>query len=147
MQIDPDPPLPLDGMLCFALYSAAHAVQQLYKPVLDEMGLTYPQFLVMTALWERDGRTVSSLGQALRLESNTLTPLLKRMEAAGLVSRARDPQDERQVRITLSERGRALAARAGDPARCLMERSGLDAEALAGLRAQVAAFEAVLRRG
>ncbi|MEI4488102.1 MarR family transcriptional regulator [Frigidibacter sp. MR17.14] len=137
---------PLDGMLCFALYSAAHAVQHLYKPVLDEMGLTYPQFLVLTALWERDGRTVSDLGQAMRLESNTLTPLLKRMEAAGLLTRARDPEDERQVRITLSDKGRALYHKAGAMARCVLEQSQMPPADLLALKDGVQAFDAAIRK-
>ncbi|MDQ1081064.1 MarR family winged helix-turn-helix transcriptional regulator [Pseudoroseomonas cervicalis] len=98
----------LDRMLCFAIHSTAHAIQRAYKPFLDRLGLTYPQYLVMVVLWEQDSRTVGSIGEKLFLDSSTLTPLLKRLEAAGLVSRARDPQDERQVRIQLTEAGRAL---------------------------------------
>src|SRR5437660_7848686 len=85
--------LALDNQLCFALYSASLAMTKLYKPLLDEVGLTYPQYLVMLALWERDGVTVSDLGERLSLDSGTLTPLLKRLEAGGLVARLRDTQD------------------------------------------------------
>src|SRR5438132_13989272 len=93
--LHPDQLLRLDNQLCFALYSASLAMTKLYKPLLDELGLTYPQYLAMLVLWERDGVTVSQLGERLSLDSGTLTPLLKRLEAAGLVARIRDVQDER----------------------------------------------------
>src|SRR5436190_2142305 len=105
---DPDQALLLDNQLCFALYSASLAMTKLYKPLLDELGLTYPQYLAMLALWEQDGLMVSELGKRLRLDSGTLTPLLKRMEAAGLVARTRDAQDERRVHISLTASGRRL---------------------------------------
>ncbi len=95
-------------MLCFAIYSAGHALNRAYKPLLDPMGLTYPQYLVLLLLWETDDLTAKELGRRLFLDSGTLTPLLKRLERAGLVRRARDPQDERQVRVRLTERGRDL---------------------------------------
>ena len=101
----------LDNQLCFALYSASLAMTKLYKPWLDELGLTYPQYLVMLVLWERDGLAVGELGERLRLDSGTLTPLLKRLEAAGLVSRLRATHDERRVHITLTPAGRKLRAR------------------------------------
>lgn len=107
-----DPMLLLDNQLCFAIYSAGLAFNRLYKPLLDAMGLTYPQYLVMLALWEKDGQTVGALGDRLFLESSTLTPLLKRLETAGYVTRRRNPEDERQVRIHLTEAGRALQQRA-----------------------------------
>src|SRR5256885_12152698 len=96
--LHPDQLLRLDNQLCFALYSASLAMTKLYKPLLDELGLTYPQYLVMLALWEQDGLAVSGLGERLSLDSGTLTPLLKRLEAAGLISRLRDVEDERRVR-------------------------------------------------
>ncbi|MBO1073327.1 MarR family winged helix-turn-helix transcriptional regulator [Roseomonas marmotae] len=102
----------LDDLLCFAIHSTAHAIQRAQKPILDKLGLTYPQYLVMLLLWARDGRTVGALGEKLFLESSTLTPLLKRLETAGLVQRARDAADERQVRVTLTEEGRQLYAKA-----------------------------------
>lgn len=108
----PDAALLLDNQLCFALYSASLAMTKLYKPLLDEIGLTYPQYLVMLALWEREGVMVSELGQRLSLDSGTLTPLLKRLEAAGLVTRLRDVQDERRVHVHLTAAGRKLKARA-----------------------------------
>src|SRR5258707_15515449 len=91
-------PQRLDNQICFAVYSTAHALNRVYKPLLDPLGLTYPQYLVMLVLWEVDGLTVKQIGQRLRLDSGTLTPLLKRLQAAGLVRRERDASDERQVR-------------------------------------------------
>lgn len=107
-----DTALLLDNQLCFALYSTSLAMTKLYKPLLAEMGLTYPQYLVMLALWERDDVTVSKLGERLFLDSGTLTPLLKRMEAAGLLQRRRSGQDERRVLVTLTPTGRALKTKA-----------------------------------
>jgi MarR family transcriptional regulator, organic hydroperoxide resistance regulator len=104
----PAPGLDLDDLLCFALHSAAQAAVRANKPMLDALGLTYPQFLAMAALWAGDGQTVGGLGAKLFLESSTLTPLLKRLEAAGLVERARCAEDERQVRVRLTGKGRAL---------------------------------------
>jgi DNA-binding MarR family transcriptional regulator len=104
--------LKLDHQLCFALYSASLAMTKLYKPLLDPLGLTYPQYLAMLVLWEGDGIAVSELGQRLQLDSGTLTPLLKRLEASGLVQRLRDSADERRVLLRLTAAGRALKSRA-----------------------------------
>lgn len=104
--------LALDAQLCFALYSASLAMTKLYKPLLEPLGLTYPQYLVMLVLWEADGQPVSAIGERLTLDSGTLTPLLKRLEAAGLVQRLRDAADERRVLIQLTAEGRALKAKA-----------------------------------
>lgn len=104
--------LKIDNFICFALYSAGHAMTRLYKPLLDPLGLTYPQFLVMVALWEKDDQTVGDIGDMLLLESSTLTPLLKRLEAAQLIRRTRDREDERVVRIQLTPEGRALKEKA-----------------------------------
>ncbi|WP_340109571.1 MarR family transcriptional regulator [Pikeienuella sp. HZG-20] len=121
--------------LCFSIYAAHHAFNRAYAPLLEEMGLTYPQYLVLAALWTRDRRRVGEIGRALRLESNTLTPLLKRLEAAGLIRRERDPIDERAVIAALTPAGAALEATArGAPAR-LLGCAGLtpeEAERLAG---------------
>lgn len=106
------PDLVLDEFLCFAVYSLGHAFNRAYKPLLEALGLTYPQYVAMVVLWERDDRTVSELGDKLHLDSGTLTPLLKRLEAAGLVQRARDSEDERQVRIRLTRAGLALKEKA-----------------------------------
>ena len=105
-----NPALQLDNQLCFALYSASLAMTKLYKPLLDPLGLTYPQYLVMLVLWEHETLSVSDLGERLFLDSGTLTPLLKRMEAADLVQRTRSARDERRVDITLTPAGRKLKA-------------------------------------
>jgi DNA-binding MarR family transcriptional regulator len=98
----------LSDFLCFAVYSANLAFGKAYKPILEELGLTYTQYITIIALWEEDNQTVSSLGEKLFLESNTLTPILKKLEAAGYVERQRDPEDERQVRVGLTKSGRRL---------------------------------------
>jgi DNA-binding MarR family transcriptional regulator len=109
--------LELDRQLCFSLYSTSLAMTRVYKPHLDALGLTYPQYLVMLALWQHDGLAVGELGQRLCLDSGTLTPLLKRLEAAGLVQRRRSATDERRVEVSLTDEGRALRASArGVPA-------------------------------
>lgn len=107
-----DWPLMLDNQICFAVYSTAHAFNRVYKPLLHKLGLTYPQYLVMLALWERDGVPVKDIGERLILDSGTLTPLLKRLEAAGLVKRTRSTEDERQVLIALTPQGQALKEKA-----------------------------------
>lgn len=104
--------LALDMQLCFALYSASLAMTKIYKPLLAPLGLTYPQYLVMLVLWEQDGQPVSAIGERLTLDSGTLTPLLKRLEAAGLVQRLRDAADERRVLVQLTAQGRAMKAQA-----------------------------------
>jgi MarR family transcriptional regulator, organic hydroperoxide resistance regulator len=115
-----DPALLLDNQLCFALYSASLAMTKLYKPLLTELGLTYPQYLAMLVLWERDGLMVSELGERLFLDSGTLTPLLKRLEAAGLVARIRALDDERRVHVMLTAAGRKLKARAAKVPACIV---------------------------
>ena len=105
-------PLKLDSMLCFAAYAAGHAFTRFYKPRLDAIGLTYPQYLAFLVLWEADGITVKGLGDRLFLDSGTITPLIKRLEARGLLRRQRDEADERLVRIFLTEEGRGLRAKA-----------------------------------
>lgn len=141
------PALPVAEMICFSLYSATHAMQHAYKPLLEALGLTYPQYLVMVALWAEDGQTVGQLGQALQLESNTLTPLLKRMQAQGLVMRARDARDERQVRVSLTQAGRDMQERAAAIPGCILERSGMTLAALTALRDQVNTLRDQLRAG
>ncbi len=140
-------PLSLDAQLCFLLYSSTHAMVKVYKPVLDSLGLTYPQYLVMLLLWESEGWTVNALGDRLGLDSGTLTPLLRRMEAKCLVQRARDVQDERRVRVALSADGLALKAKAGvvpDTMRCAL---GLDDAELVKLRATLADLNRRLSQG
>ena len=123
----------LDSQLCFSLYSASLAMTKLYKPLLAALDLTYPQYLVLLLLWERDGVSVSALGERLFLDSGTLTPLLKRMEAAGWLLRQRAQDDERRVLIALTPAGRALQARAAHVPGCVLARSGLSLAALRAL--------------
>ena len=104
--------LRLDRQVCFPLYAASNLITRLYRPLLDQLGLTYPQYLVMMVLWETASCTVGEVGRQLHLDTGTLTPLLKRMEAAGLVVRQRDPADERRVLVTLTADGDALRQRA-----------------------------------
>jgi DNA-binding MarR family transcriptional regulator len=130
-------PLPLDDQLCFSLYAASMAIQRVYKPLLDELGITYPQYLVLHALWERDGRTVGAIAQRLALESSTVTPLVKRLEAAKFVTRQRNPEDEREVRVRLAERGRALRRRCGCLAEALIARSNMKPEQLGALNHKI----------
>ncbi|MDE1950141.1 MAG: MarR family transcriptional regulator [Burkholderiales bacterium] len=127
----------LDRQLCFALYSASLAMTRFYKPLLDPLGLTYPQYLVMLVLWEGDAIGVGQLGERLRLDSGTLTPLLKRLEGAGLVQRRRDPGDERRVSVALSPAGRALKARAQGIPEQIACSSGCSLEELAALTARL----------
>ena len=108
-----------------------------YRPLLGDLGLTYPQLLVLVELWAEDGQPVSGIGEALALESNTLTPLLRRMEEAGLVSRRRDVEDERVVRIHLTDKGRGVQAEADRIAACVFEATGMEADELTALRDQV----------
>jgi DNA-binding MarR family transcriptional regulator len=130
--------LALDNQFCFALYSASHAMTKTYKPMLDRLGLTYPQYLVMLVLWEQDAILVKEIGARLFLDSGTLTPLLKRLEANGLVSRNRDPHDERQVRIVLSPQGRALRTLAETIPEQVLCASGQQIGSLARMRGELA---------
>lgn len=136
--------LRLDQQLCFALYSASLAMTKVYKPLLAPLGLTYPQYLVMLLLWEQDDRTVNELGLALHLDSGTLTPLLKRLETQGLLTRHRDTLDERRVRVTLSPAGRALEQRALAAPKNMACQLQLDAGEIAALRTELHALRARL---
>ena len=136
--------LALDQQVCFALYTASRAVTARYRPLLDELGITYPQYLVLLVLWERDARTVKELGAALRLDSSTLSPLLKRLEAAGLVARARRSDDERSVTVRLTGTGSALRERArAVPARLVCD-GGLGIGELDALRETLVRLTAAL---
>lgn len=126
--------LPPPQMLCFALYSAGHAMQAAYKPLLEPLGLTYPQYLALAALWAKNGQTVGQIGNTLLLDSNTLTPLLKRLEQGGWITRQRDTDDERQVRISLTDAGRTLQGEAAKVPLCFLDQTGLSAEHAAALR-------------
>lgn len=130
-------PPALDDQLCYAIYSAGMAIQRAYKPLLDELGLTYPQYLVLNALWERDQQTVGALAERLMLESSTVTPLLKRLEAAGFVRRTRNPENERQVIVALTAQGKAMQDRAGCLGDTLLAASTQTPEALGALNADV----------
>ena len=127
--------LKLDNQLCFALYSASLAMTKTYKPFLETLGLTYPQYLVMLILWEKDDVLVKDLGERLYLDSGTLTPLLKRMETSGLLERKRDAEDERQVRITLTRNGRALKRKAQEIPMQILCASGSTPQVFTELRA------------
>ena len=134
----------LDEQLCFALYSASLAMTKAYRPLLDALGLTYPQYLVMMVLWERDGASVSEVGERLHLDSGTLTPLLKRLEAAGLLCRERSAQDERRVELRLTAAGRALCTRAGElPAR-MARLTGCSIDELSRLRRRLDALRTTI---
>lgn len=133
-----DDPLLLDNQFCFALYSASLAMTKTYKPLLDALNLTYPQYLVMMVLWQQDDILVKDIGQRLFLDSGTLTPLLKRLEASSLITRTRDGDDERQVRIALTGNGRALRESARGIPEQILCASGLDAPALHELRRKLA---------
>jgi DNA-binding MarR family transcriptional regulator len=134
-ELDGSDPLALDRQVCFALSVAARNVVAVYRPMLEPMGLTHPQYLVMLALWERGGLSVKDLSRLLRLDPGTLSPLVKRLETAGLVSRGRDPRDERALAITLTEAGRALRARAEQVPGGIVARLGMDLGELSALHA------------
>lgn len=135
-----NPMLLLDNQLCFALYSASLAMTKVYKPLLEAIGLTYPQYLAMLVLWERDGLMVSELGERLYLDSGTLTPLLKRLEVAGLISRVRDVNDERRVHIRLTADGRKLRVAADRIPGCIAEATQCSIPELIGLTKQIQAL-------
>lgn len=124
----------LDQQLCFAVYSAAHSFTRFYKPLLSALGLTYPQYLALMVLWESDGLTVSAIGERLLLDSGTLTPLLKRLENMGLVTRRRSASDERQVEVHLTEKGRELEQQAAAFPGQILDASACTAQELDALR-------------
>jgi DNA-binding MarR family transcriptional regulator len=127
----------LADFLCFAVYSANLTFGKAYKPVLEQLGLTYTQYITLVALWEEDHQTVSGLGEKLFLESNTVTPMLKKLESMGFVRRERDPADERQVRVSLTDEGRGLHEKARSVSMCLLDAVGLTPEEFAVTRSVV----------
>lgn len=129
---------PLNDFLCFSIYSAGHALTQYYRPMLESLGLTYPQYLLMVTLWAEDDQIIKDLGNKLFLESSTLTPLVKRLESAGLITRSRDPLDERQVRVKLTEAGWALKVDALKVPNCIQDAVGLSTEKIMEIQAAVA---------
>lgn len=139
-QPTPAPQLLLDHQLCFSLYAASLAMTRRYQPLLAELGLTYPQYIALLALWEHDDVTVSALGDRLALDSGTLTPLLKRMETSGWVTRERDAADERRVRVRLTPAGRALRERAQHIPTSLLAGSGVTATQVRQLTAELQAL-------
>jgi MarR family transcriptional regulator, organic hydroperoxide resistance regulator len=133
-------PLLLGNQLCFAVYSTAHAFNRAYKPLLDRLGLTYPQYLVMLVLWERDGLPVRDIGERLFLDSGTLTPLLKRMEAAELIKRTRGTEDERQVLIALTSQGQALREKARAVPKAILAASACSVSELSAMKNEIIAL-------
>jgi DNA-binding MarR family transcriptional regulator len=134
----------LNRQVCFALYSASRAATAVYRPVLEELGLTYPQYLVMLVLWESEPRGVKELGEELGLDSGTLSPLLKRLESLGLVERRRSGEDERRVAIHLTPAGRELSTKAGAIPQRLADAAGLTAKELDQLRDTLGRLTAAL---
>jgi DNA-binding MarR family transcriptional regulator len=134
----------LDRQVCFALYSASKAATAVYRPMLDELGLTYPQYLVMLVLWEDQPRSVRELGEELGLDSGTLSPLLKRLESLGLVERRRSAEDERRVEVFLTDAGSALSAKSNAIAKQLADAAGLSPAELDQLRETLGRLTAAL---
>lgn len=132
--------LTLDDQLCFSLYGASLAINRAYKPLLDALEITYPQYLVLSALWEIDGQSVGAIAERLGLDSSNVTPLVKRMEAAGLLSRERNPADERQVVVSLTEHGRDMQTRSACLGQTLFASAGMSVEQLIQLNKDVQAF-------
>jgi DNA-binding MarR family transcriptional regulator len=129
--------VPLENQLCFSLYATTIAINRAYKPMLDSLGITYPQYIVLSALWEEDGRTITAIADRLALDPSMITPLVKRLEAAGLVGRRRNPADERQVQVRLTARGKALQADTGCLTDTLLERSGMSVDEIMELNARI----------
>lgn len=141
------PPIPdLEDFLCFAVHSTGFAFNRVYRKPLARLGLTYPQFLVMAALWGEDAVSVGALGEKLALDTNTLTPLLKRLEGMGLLARRRDEEDERRVIVSLSQKGSAMRAEVGDIMRCVFDAADLSPEAFVKLTRDMQALRRNLER-
>ena len=134
------PQLKLENQICFAVYSTAHAFNRIYKPLLERLGLTYPQYLVMLVLWERDDVPLKDIGAQLFLDSGTLTPLLKRLEAAGLVRRTRSEDDERQVLIALTPQGQGLRDKAKSVPQGVLAASTCSVDELVSLKDELIAL-------
>lgn len=133
----PEPSIALDDQLCFSMYRTSKALTALYRPLLDRMGLTYPQYLVLMALWDQDDQTVRELSDRVDLDAGTMSPMLKRMAALELITRERNPADERQVRIRLTEAGRALKQPACGVSEALIEALAFDAERITALKQEL----------
>ena len=139
-----DDPLCLENQLCFSLYAAAHAIKKAYRPLLEELGLTYPQYLILIVLWKTDALKVSDIGHRLNLDSGTLTPVLKRLESSGLVRRTRRQEDEREVEIGLTSAGRALREKAFGVRREIVRQLRMSEPEIASLRSDLNALIATL---
>ncbi|MET0241450.1 MAG: MarR family transcriptional regulator [Sphingobium sp.] len=137
--------LPLDDQLCFSLYATSMAVNRVYKPMLDALGITYPQYLVLHALWEQDGRTVGSIAERLSLESSTVTPLVKRLEGTGFLVRKRNAADERRVEVWLTQAGTDMCEKCGCLAEGLLKATGLTAQQLHALNDQLKTLWSALK--
>jgi DNA-binding MarR family transcriptional regulator len=138
-------PLPLDQQLGFSLYGAFMAVSRTYKPWLDQLGLTYPQYLVLNVLWEEDDQTITAIGARLDLEPSTITPLVKRLEQAGHVDRRRNPSDERQVKVLLTDQGRAVRADTRALADALYDKAAMSVDDLVALNERIKALREAFR--
>lgn len=136
--------IPLEHQLCFSLYSTSLAVNRLYKPLLDRLGITYPQYLVLNALWEKDGLSISTIAARLDLEPSTITPLVKRLEAASLVRRIRSAEDERSVRVNLTDQGKALSEQSRCLGETLFAKAGMTAKEMIALNQEVLRLRAAL---
>lgn len=128
-----DLPTKADDMFCFAVYRASHAINQTYAPHLKRLGLTYPQYITLTLLWDQDNQRVSDLAKRLEMNTNTVTPLLQRLEKLGHITRTKDKLDARQVRVELTESGRSLQDQAPDIVRCIVEATGMMPDELDGI--------------
>lgn len=138
--------LDIDQQLCFAVYSTMLGLNKIYRDLLKELGITYPQYLVLLVLWQRDGITVGEISERVFLDSPTITPLLKRLEAAGLLTRTRSAQDERQVLITLTDEGRAMQQRSAHLPQCIAEASDTDINEIIDLRDRLLALRSRMAR-
>jgi DNA-binding MarR family transcriptional regulator len=143
---DPCAELLLDNQLCFALYSTSLLLTKVYKPLLQELGLTYPQYLAMMVLWEGDGITVGDISSRLLTDPGSVTPLLKRLEAEGLLQRIRSSQDERVVQLHLTDKGRALHEQAKAVPACILRSTGLNLEQLGVLREELVELRSNLQQ-
>jgi DNA-binding MarR family transcriptional regulator len=132
--------------LCFAMYSANIAINRVYRPALDRLGITYPQYLVLSVLWQEDGQAIGAIADRLSLESSTITPLVKRLEEAGFLQRQRNPEDERQVIVTLSSKGKSLHQKSKCLTEMLLERSGLPVADIVRLNNEISALRDTLIR-
>lgn len=141
------PTLPLDSQLCFSIYSTAIAVNRLYKPMLDDLGVTYTQYLALSALWEKNGLTISAIADRLALEPSTITPAVKRLEAAGFVERRRSTVDERQVEVHLTAKGNELHAKTGCLTEALLRNSGFTIPEMIDLNQKVRALRDGVSKG